>query len=98
MGFSPDGLPIACAVPQSMLDSCYCDEPVDAAQKPGANDVDRRVWYCGSFTGHGMSLGYMCSKLTVRAMLTPGATAADELFSFQRFGEKRATMLVHSHL
>ncbi|MGP1345842.1 MAG: NAD(P)/FAD-dependent oxidoreductase [Phycisphaerales bacterium] len=28
-----------------------------------------RVWVCGGFTGHGMSLGFRTARLTVRAML-----------------------------
>lgn len=37
--------------------------PVDGPWRNGA------VWFCGGFTGHGMSLGFRCARAAVEAML-----------------------------
>jgi gamma-glutamylputrescine oxidase len=56
MGFSPDGLPLVGPVPTGSGDGPGCWEP-------------GRVWFCGGFTGHGMSLAYRVSRMAVEAML-----------------------------
>jgi glycine/D-amino acid oxidase-like deaminating enzyme len=54
MGFSFDDLPLV--------------GPVEDAI--GERGWDRRVWFCGAFTGHGMSMAFRTSELAVDAMLT----------------------------
>jgi glycine/D-amino acid oxidase-like deaminating enzyme len=47
------------------------------------NDA-QRVWFCGGFTGHGMSLGHRTATLAVRAMIDP--RGADNPFPMSRLG------------
>lgn len=56
MGFSPDGLPLIGPVP-------------DFAAPASPAPTSARVWFCGGFTGHGMSLGFKTARAAVRAML-----------------------------
>jgi gamma-glutamylputrescine oxidase len=56
MGFSFDDLPLT--------------GPVEDAI--GERGWDGRVWFCGAFTGHGMSMAYRTSELAVAAMLGGG--------------------------
>jgi glycine/D-amino acid oxidase-like deaminating enzyme len=45
---------------------------------PASGIDDRhRVWFCGGFTGHGMSMGYKTAELAVAAMLTGQANPFD---------------------
>lgn len=37
---------------------------------PAPDFNDKRIWFCGGFTGHGMSLGYKTAHIAVDAMLT----------------------------
>lgn len=53
MGFSPDGLPLVGPV-----------DDLGASARYGAN-----VWFCGGFTGHGMSMGYRTAQSAVEGML-----------------------------
>jgi gamma-glutamylputrescine oxidase len=53
MGFSPDGLPLV--------------GPVDDAK--GTTTYGPNVWFCGGFTGHGMSMGFRTAHAAVEAML-----------------------------
>ncbi len=60
MGFSPDGLPLVGPVSASM----------PSGGGGGAGHWEQgRVWFCGGFTGHGMSLAYRVSRLAIEAML-----------------------------
>jgi len=36
---------------------------------PGVGGSDGRVWFCGGFTGHGMSLGVRCALAVVNGMI-----------------------------
>lgn len=56
MGFSVDDVPFTGAVEDAI----------------GSRGWDGRVWFCGAFTGHGMSMAYRTSELTVEAMLGGG--------------------------
>lgn len=66
MGFSPDGLPL-----------------IGPAAPAGwsSGDADGRVWFCGGFTGHGMSLARRAAKEAAGAMLEgrPPAFSLDRL-------------------
>lgn len=60
MGFTPDGLPLIGPVP------------------PGGGAVGDEwpqgsVWFCGGFTGHGMSMAHRTSRAAVEAMLDGAA-------------------------
>ncbi|MBC7835659.1 MAG: FAD-binding oxidoreductase [Phycisphaerales bacterium] len=65
MGFSPDGLPLV--------------GPIGGG---GGDEADRagRVWFCGGFTGHGMSMAYRTAQLAIAAMLD----GADNPFPIDR--------------
>lgn len=66
MGFSPDGLPLIGPL-----------EPTGAQVWPAG-----RVWFCGGFTGHGMSMAYRSARAAVEAMLAGedgGATPTNPL-------------------
>ncbi len=41
----------------------------------------RRVWFCGGFTGHGMSMGYRTAQIAIGAMLD----GAENIFDTARF-------------
>ena len=56
MGFSADGLPVIGPL----------DDPLAGL------DPEGRVWFCGGFTGHGMSMGHLASTLATRAILGRG--------------------------
>ena len=45
--------------------------PLVGPVREGWNDA-QRVWFCGGFTGHGMSLGHRTATLAVRAMVGGG--------------------------
>lgn len=49
---------------------------------PGPEGLGGRVWFCGGFTGHGMSMGFKTAELAVRAMLEGG----DHPFGFEQLG------------
>jgi glycine/D-amino acid oxidase-like deaminating enzyme len=71
MGFSPDGLPIVGPV----------------APGPGDGWSPGAVWFCGGFTGHGMSMAHRTSEAAVGAMLDGSANP----FPIERFsGEPSA--------
>lgn len=36
---------------------------------PGIDEPRRRVWFCGGFTGHGMSIGHLTARRAAEAML-----------------------------
>ena len=55
MGFSPDGLPLIGPVLSSLVPRAQCPVPTP--------------WFCGGFTGHGMSMGYQAAHEAVDAML-----------------------------
>jgi len=59
MGFSPDGLPLIGPVMKGAGSGGGKDE-----LPPGS------VWFCGGFTGHGMSMAHRCAKAAVEAMLS----------------------------
>lgn len=65
MAFTPDGLPII--------------GPIDAEGRPA--DVTSPLWFCGGYTGHGMSMGFKCAHAAVDAMLN----RADPPFPLTRF-------------
>ncbi len=44
--------------------------------------ASRRVWFCGGFTGHGMSMGYRTAQIATAAMLE----GAPNMFDLQRLG------------
>ena len=51
----------------------------------GPISADGSVWFCGGFTGHGMSLAYRTSAGAVAAMLDgPGADALADTFALSR--------------
>jgi len=53
----------------------------------GPVSSDGSVWFCGGFTGHGMSLAYRTSAGAVAAMLDgPGADALADTFALSRCG------------
>ena len=53
----------------------------------GPIDQDGSVWFCGGFTGHGMSLAYRTSAGAVAAMLDgTGADPLADAFSLSRVG------------
>eukprot|EP00762_Andalucia_godoyi_P008486 ANDGO_05788.mRNA.1 hypothetical protein len=90
MGFSPDHLPIASALFSKMLVPHYLDEvyPPDVEKAAvGKGMWDTRVWFCGAFTGHGMSLGFVTAELTVKAMIT-GAVELNSSFGSSRLLKK----------
>lgn len=65
MGFSPDGLPLIGPV------MCGHAGASDVALT-GNSSLPRAtppVWFCGGFTGHGMSMGYKAAHEAVDAML-----------------------------
>lgn len=61
MGFSPDGLPLIGPVEPETAERF---EPFGSAPpEPGS------VWFCGGFTGHGMSMAHRCARAAVEGML-----------------------------
>ncbi|MEO1279335.1 MAG: hypothetical protein AAFV77_10305, partial [Planctomycetota bacterium] len=51
----------------------------------GPISEDGSVWFCGGFTGHGMSLAYRTSAGAVTALLDgPGADPLADAFSLSR--------------
>jgi gamma-glutamylputrescine oxidase len=58
MGFSPDGLPLIGPIPARAEDAW---QPAQGA-----------IWFCGAFTGHGMSLAYRLSRIAIESMLDGG--------------------------
>ncbi len=56
MGFSIDDLPLVGPVDDVTPDKGWAG----------------RVWFCGAFTGHGMSMAYRTSELAVEAMMSGG--------------------------
>ncbi len=50
---------------------------------PGACGLGGRVWFCGGFTGHGMSMAFETARGAVGAMLGDGST----LFPIERVAE-----------
>lgn len=70
MGFSPDGLPLVGPVPD--LDPAHSFSPVQSsslAQRASPDAPRSRVWFCGGFTGHGMSLGFNTARSAVEGIL-----------------------------
>ena len=65
-GFSPDGLPLI--------------GPVLPGGAP-ASDPASGIWFCGGFTGHGMSLARRAAREAVEAMLE----GRRPIFSIDRF-------------
>lgn len=59
MGFSPDGLPLI--------------GPIAARNEDAWKPAQGAVWFCGAFTGHGMSLAYRLSRLAIDAMIDGAA-------------------------
>src|SRR5207244_9845848 len=55
MGFSPDGLPL--------MGPVRVETDPEPAWEPGS------VWFCGGFTGHGMSMAWRTAHAAVGAML-----------------------------
>lgn len=55
----------------------------DAVPLAGPIDGDPAVWFCGGFTGHGMSMGHRTATKTVRAML--GSEPLPAWLSMDRF-------------
>ncbi|MEL7473587.1 MAG: FAD-binding oxidoreductase [Planctomycetota bacterium] len=47
---------------------------VDGMPLIGPVGADRLVWFCGGYTGHGMSLGVRCAEAAIDAMLDGGET------------------------
>lgn len=41
---------------------------------PGVDTARQRIWFCGGFTGHGMSMGHLTARRTAAAMLGDGQT------------------------
>ncbi len=70
MGFTPDGLPLIGPVP------------------PSAGDEwpEGSVWFCGGFTGHGMSMAHRTSRAAIEAMLE----GAGNSFPLSRFTTERS--------
>jgi glycine/D-amino acid oxidase-like deaminating enzyme len=69
MGFSFDGLPLV--------------GPLRAAgvsRSHGGGEFDDAVWFCGAFTGHGMSMAYRTAEIAVAAMID----GAENPFSISR--------------
>ncbi|MDX9912436.1 MAG: FAD-binding oxidoreductase [Phycisphaerales bacterium] len=77
MGFSPDGVPMIGPVPPAML---------RVTESDGLAALAGRVWFCGGFTGHGMSLACRCAKEAVEAMLASRTPA----FPLARFSDAPA--------
>lgn len=79
MGFSPDGLPVIGPVPRSGRTT----PPTNRPGSPVAScaDPSGRIWFCGGFTGHGMSLARRAAREAVEAMLGGRSPA----FGFDRF-------------
>ncbi len=79
MGFTPDGLPVIGPVPTTDPTS----PPTNRPGSPAASGADPtgRIWFCGGFTGHGMSLARRTAREAVEAMLEGRPPA----FGFDRF-------------
>ncbi|MBX3385836.1 MAG: FAD-binding oxidoreductase [Phycisphaeraceae bacterium] len=58
MGFSESGLPIITPVREGAGSL-----PIEGAS--GASGSDQSVWFCGGFTGHGMSMGFKTAQAAV---------------------------------
>lgn len=63
MGFTPHHLPI--------ITRCWGENAAAShASREGAGDAKSdHVWFCGGFTGHGMSMAYEVSRLAIAEML-----------------------------
>lgn len=76
MGFSPDGLPLIGPVPGSSSSSS------SSSLVPSAKRPVPTPWFCGGFTGHGMSMGYQAAHEAVHALLD----GREPAFSIERVG------------
>lgn len=65
MGFSPDGLPLI--GPVALGEGGTDDRSL--TRKASLHSTNSPVWFCGGFTGHGMSMGYKAAHAAVDAML-----------------------------
>jgi gamma-glutamylputrescine oxidase len=74
MGFSPDGLPVTTPISAD-------GTPITHDAAHATNAETSPLWFCGGFTGHGMSLAHRTAVRTLAAML--GETAP--LFPASRF-------------
>lgn len=73
MAFTPDGLPIVDMIPLTPTPTFAMASTTSTTSTSGqsadVDNTDPRVWFCGGYTGHGMSLGYRLAHHAVSAML-----------------------------